>query len=304
MVCSQNPGASSARQLIIIPGGIMKKILIVVVTFLAVLIAAAVIHLYPAYQWMVAVETVKMDPQLTVYLGGGGNTIVLTSPDGMRAIVVDSKMGSAAKKIKSLVKAPDVTIVNTHAHKDHAGSNSIFPNAKVIAGSYSKEQWDLESGEIRYPDETIKPGEEKIIKVEDETVHIRNMGRAHTTDDVVVYLEKRKMLVTGDLLFNKMHPAMLARSKCSSSLWVAVLDDLYKRYDVKTLVPGHGKITDKNAIIQMKDYFITISNAVDNPEKIKEVKEKFKDYFTLMFVSGFDKSVSFIRKEKKGEMGI
>ena len=57
----------------------------------------------------------------------------------------------------------------------------------------------------------VKVGEEITFPVGTETVHVRNMGVAHTTNDAVVYLQNRKMLIAGDILFLGRHPVLVAK---------------------------------------------------------------------------------------------
>jgi glyoxylase-like metal-dependent hydrolase (beta-lactamase superfamily II) len=167
-----------------------------------------------------------------------------------------------------------------------------------IAGEYSKEQWNVDSGNSRYPDVLLKVGEEKVIQIGKEKAHIRNMGQAHTMNDLVVYFENRKLLATGDLIFFKTHPVLMAKSGSSVKLWIRALDDLYNRYNVKTLVPGHGKVSDRTALIGVKDYFVSIGDSIGKPEKQAELKKKYKDYFSLPFMSGFDRTLKYIENER------
>jgi cyclase len=278
----------------------MKKFLLTICLLIGACLIAGGFYFGGIYKHFGKVETVQMDPQLTVYLGGGGNSIVLTSEDGTKALVVDTKMKKAAKELRETVKAADITIVNTHAHFDHTGGNSLYPSAKIISGAYTNEQWDNEAKKTsRYPDVVLKPGEEKVINVGNEIVHIRNMGRAHTWNDVVVYCEKRKLLVTGDLVFIDMHAALYARSGANVASWIGVLDSLSKQYEIKTLIPGHGKISDQSALATMKDYFVSIGDAIGKPEKQAQLKKKYQDYFSLPFVFSFRNTTKFIEKERK-----
>ena len=277
----------------------MKKVLLIVVLLIVVIIAVGGFYFWKIYQQFGKVETVQLDPQLTVYLGGGGNSIVLTSEDGSKALVVDTKMRSAAKKLRDEVKASQIIIVNTHAHYDHTGGNALYPTAEIISGAYTKEQWDDDSRKTsRYPDVVLKPGEERVIKIGSETVRIRNMGRAHTWNDVVVYCEKRQLLVAGDLVFIDMHAALHAKSGANVASWIGVLDSLSKKYEIKTLIPGHGKISDQSALAVMKDYFVSIGDAIGNPDKQSELKKKYKDYFTLPGIFSFRNTTKFIEKER------
>jgi glyoxylase-like metal-dependent hydrolase (beta-lactamase superfamily II) len=282
-------------------GGVMKKILLIVGAVLLLVVVAAGLFLGNSYRKFMAMEVVKYDPQLTIFIGGSGNSIVLTSEDGTRALVVDTKMMGAAKEMRDAVKAGDITIVNTHSHSDHTGGNSLYKGAKIIAGAYAKDDWDAASEKSRYPDIALKPGEEKELKVGTETVQIRNMGRAHTTNDVVVYLKNRKLLVTGDLVFINMHPAVYAKSGANVASWIKALDNLKGLYAIKTLVPGHGKVSDENALAIMKEYFVSFGEAIGNKEKLADLKKKYNGYFSLPFMTSFDKTVKFIENEKKGD---
>jgi glyoxylase-like metal-dependent hydrolase (beta-lactamase superfamily II) len=275
----------------------MKKILIIAGSLLVFALAIAAIYIYPTYKWVNTVETVNYDPRLTLY-SGGGNSVVLTSEDNSQALIVDTKMMSGARKLREKVTAPEIIIVNTHAHFDHAGGNGLYPNAKIIAGDYTQAQWALESQKAKYPDELVKPGQEKILQFGDEIVHIRNMGQAHTTSDVVVYLEKRKMLITGDLALNGLAPPQYTRSKCNTQLWIAALEDLMKRCDIATVIPGHGALSDKKTLSRMKDYFISIRNAIGDREKLTSIKKEFSDFKPFLNFASFDKSVEFMKNEK------
>jgi len=278
----------------------MKKVLQIVGLLIVFIIVAGGIYVWQSYQRFMKVETIQYDPQLTIYLGGG-NSVVLTSEDGSAALVVDTKMRGAAEILKEKIKVKEITIINTHDHYDHAGGNALYPQAKIIAGEYTKKQWDDDvSKASRYPDITLKPGEEKVLKIGSETVHIYNMSRAHTWNDVVVYFENRKLLATGDLVFNNMHPAVIAKSGTKVALWIGALEALSKKYQIKTLVPGHGAVADQNALGVMKGYFVSVGDSIGNKEKQAILKEKYKNYITFPGMFSFNNTLKFIEQERKG----
>jgi cyclase len=279
----------------------VKRVIIVAGSVVAIVIIAGLIFFWRVFSSMMAVETVRVDPQLTIMLGGGGNSIVLASEDGSKALVVDTKMNGAAKKLRQLVTATDITVVNTHFHPDHIGGNALYPAARIIAGAYGPEEWKKGAGKNRYPDQTVAIGQETTIAIGSETVHIRNLGRAHTTNDVVVYLENRKLLVTGDIVFLGRHPVLFRGSGCSVASWVAALDTAIARYDVKTLVPGHGPVSDKSALVTMRDYFVSIGDAINNAPKLAELKEKYQGLAAIPVMASFDKTVDFIKRERLRE---
>jgi glyoxylase-like metal-dependent hydrolase (beta-lactamase superfamily II) len=246
-------------------------------------------------------KTIPYDSNLTVFEGGGGNAIVLTSEDGTQALVVDTKMGNSAKTLAASVKAKDITIVNTHCHRDHIGGNNLFPKATIIAGAYTQEQWKAMAPTCKFPDKVVNPGEEVVLKIGSETAHVRNMGKAHSWNDVVVFLENRKFLITGDIVFKHQHPALFAQGGANAASWILVIDSLISRYDPKAVLPGHGAMSDKSALSDQKGYFVSIMAAIGSPEKLSAIKEKYKDYAGIPMLADFNRTVKFLETEKKGD---
>jgi glyoxylase-like metal-dependent hydrolase (beta-lactamase superfamily II) len=81
-------------------------------------------------------------------------------------------------------------------------------------------------------------------------IQIRFLGRGHTAGDVVVFLPREKVVMTGDFL-------TAGLSNMSDSFpdeWVKSLDNL-KTLDFDTVLPGHGEaFTDKAKIGYFQDY--------------------------------------------------
>ena len=71
----------------------------------------------------------------------------------------------------------------------------------------------------------------------DRTIEIRYLGRGNTRGDLIVYLPREQVLVTGDLLVSPMPYAV------GSYLgdWIAALNRL-RALPVRAIVPGHGEI--------------------------------------------------------------
>ena len=64
-------------------------------------------------------------------LTGGSNTLALMRDEGV--LLVDTKPAGWGRaildNIESVTDQPVTTIINTHAHADHAGGNVEFPDA-------------------------------------------------------------------------------------------------------------------------------------------------------------------------------
>src|SRR5262245_989405 len=78
-------------------------------------------------------------------------------------------------------------------------------------------------------------------------IQVRFLGRAHTAGDVVVFLPRERIVITGDMLTS----ALSNMSDSFPTEWVTTLDEL-KKLDFVTVLPGHGDaFTDRAKI----DYF-------------------------------------------------
>jgi glyoxylase-like metal-dependent hydrolase (beta-lactamase superfamily II) len=89
------------------------------------------------------------------------------------------------------------------------------------------------------------------VQVGAKSVRLTNLGPAHTEADTIVHVPADKVVFTGDLLFNQGHPIVWNGPIAN---WIAACDYI-ARLDVETVVPGHGPVTDKAAVLGLKTYF-------------------------------------------------
>lgn len=184
-------------------------------------------------------------------------------------------------------------VVNTHSDGDHCWGNECFPDAEIIAtaacatacahhtpeallklyglGGLLKKlplrrfkkigQWlqqmqapyDFASVNLTLPNVTFSG--EKIIDLGDKKVVLKEVGPAHTPGDLLVYVPDDKILFSGDILFIGSTPVIWAGPIAN---WIKVLDDILAM-DVEIIVPGHGPITNKEGVQQVKSYWEFVS---------------------------------------------
>jgi cyclase len=156
------------------------------------------------------------------------------------------------------------TLVNTHHHGDHTNGNCLLPFATII-GQQGCRSAVLEAGILR-PDGIFEPVEWGTLQpappfvtferrlnvyVDDLLVELHHFGTAaHTTNDVVAWIPERKVLFTGDLVFNGGTPFVLMGS-VAGAMWV--LDRLLD-FDAEVLVPGHGPPCRADSIDTVGEY--------------------------------------------------
>ena len=173
-------------------------------------------------------------------------------------------------------------LVNTHSNPDHVLGNQLVADAEIIAARATAEEmagmkaenflnmannWEAmgEGGKFFHetmgqkfdftgititPPNSIFDGEKKI-QVGDKTVHLVDLGPAHTKADTIVYVPADKIVYTGDILFNESHPIMWAGPVGN---WIKACDYILG-LDVEVVVSGHGPIADKTGVRNLKRYF-------------------------------------------------
>jgi len=272
-----------------------KNIVLTAVIGVVVIIAIAAIYMYPSYRFFFHTETVQFDKNLTIITGGGGNSGILITDSAV--IVIDTKMAKNAGILYNLVKEKagnkPVIVINTHYHMDHVGGNQFYKGDKIYIGNYTKEFLEKNVKPDEMP--TILVKDSLILNMGDETVMLYDMGQAHTTNDMVVYLKNRKLLFSGDLIFYNINPVLKRGSGANVDKWIGVLDQLLYKWEINTIIPGHGKSGSKELVISMKTYFEDMKIAAANPDKQKEIIAKYKKWRTMPKMASPEYTINYIK---------
>ena len=172
-------------------------------------------------------------------------------------------------------------VVNTHANGDHCWGNELVADAQIIASARTAEEmttaispamvamllkrapelgqlgeflshafgsFDFDNITLTPPTKTFE--DELTLKVGDKEVHLIEVGPAHTLGDTLVHIPADRVVFTADILFIGGHPIIWAGP---TSNWLRACDRILEM-DVDTIVPGHGPITDKKGVAEVKGY--------------------------------------------------
>ena len=269
-----------------------KKIFIGIGIAVLVILIGAVIVFYPMIRFMTQKEIVQIDPNLTVVLGGGGNSGIIIGDSAV--VVIDTKMMNPSEDLYKLAKEKagqkPIIVINTHYHKDHVSGNKFYKGSRIYIGSYEKEFLQKNVDAENQPTDFVK--DSLLLDLGNEKVHLYNIGQGHTMNDLVVYLSNRHILFTGDLVFNRINPVLKKESGANVTRWIGLLDTILNRWGDSKIVPGHGQIGDKEIVIAMRQYFIDMTAA-----KI----DKYKDWMTMPSMASPEKTIEYIKssEEKK-----
>jgi glyoxylase-like metal-dependent hydrolase (beta-lactamase superfamily II) len=225
----------------------------------------------------------------------GGNTGVFITNAGV--IVVDTKLAGwgqvLLEKIKTVTDKPVTTIINSHTHGDHTGSNSGFPaSVEIVAHENTKanmEKMDAFKGDNAkfLPKKTYK--DKLTLGSGKDRVDLYYFGRGHTNGDTWIVYPSLRVMQTGDMFAWKDAP-VLDRNNGGSGLEYAatVGKALATVKDVDTLIVGHSplrKVPELKEYQQfMTDFVAAVKQAkgagksVDDAAASIDLGAKYKDY--------------------------
>jgi len=109
-------------------------------------------------------------------------------------------------------------------------------------------EFDFGGIELTLPTRTFDDRLE--LDVGGRRIELIEVGPAHTAGDTIVHVPDAATVYTGDILFIGGTPIVWAGPL---SNWVAACD-LMLGMDVDTVVPGHGPVTDRTGIVEVRDY--------------------------------------------------
>jgi glyoxylase-like metal-dependent hydrolase (beta-lactamase superfamily II) len=212
------------------------------------------------------VQPIQMvKPGLYVVPGGGSNSIVRVTPQGV--ILVDTKMPGAANydgllaQIRSVTPQPVKVVIVTHHHADHTGNNDRFIAAgaqvighSVLASSLDTYQFDPKPAKPT----TTYDGAERIVRLGGVEARVLHLGRAHTGGDSVVYFPGDKAIATSDAVTTgPTGPLVDYAGGGSATGWTPVLDAMLK-LDFDAAVPGAGPVLTRADVQAFRGKFNTV----------------------------------------------
>jgi cyclase len=220
----------------------------------------------------VEIKTTDLGDNMYMLEGQGGNITVAVAKDGI--IMVDGEFAPLHDKIKAAVATvsnqPIKYLLNTHFHGDHTGGNEPFAKDGVTVVSEVNVKNRLAAGTtngltgVKTP--PVSP-DALPAKTYTGSYHIRLRGRvadlkhianAHTDGDTYVWFKTANVLSTGDTFTNGRYPNIDFANGGNIKGMIAATDAYMKLTNASSrIVPGHGPIADKAALIEYRTMLIT-----------------------------------------------
>lgn len=222
----------------------MRRVL--VLGMVIVIGGLATLAAQPAADAPKVIEVEKVKDNLFVLRGGGGNTAVFVTANGVT--VVDAKNpgwgAPILAKIKELTPKPVTMLINTHTHGDHVSGNVEFPvSVEVVAQVNTKanmekmpifkEHNNAGMAKRTFTDKlTIGKGADQI--------DLYYFGPGHTNGDAFVVFPAHRIMHSGDIFAGKAVPLIDSNN---GGTMLRISETLMKAHDgiknVDTIINGH-----------------------------------------------------------------
>lgn len=205
----------------------------------------------------------EIKPNLYMITGGGANTLVRVTPDGL--IVVDTKNPGdenykrVMEEIASVSKLPVKYVLNTQHHPDHVGTNQKFidAGAQVVALEALKMRMasDPRTKEIPgLPQVTF--AKDHVLTLGGARVEAHFYGRGHTGDDTMVYFADQKVVMVSDQMAAGA-PGIDFANGGSAVEWTKSLDGVLG-LDFEMAIAGRGEPQSRAAVQAYRDKFASV----------------------------------------------
>lgn len=217
------------------------------------------------------VEALELAPGLYQVTGGGGaNSVMLLGPDG--ALVVDSKLDIESARaelavLDGLYQGPLRYLVNTHVHPDHTGGNAAYGERGAVIIARAETRAILAAGQRGGPPAPAAAlptmtfdGAPLTLHLNGETVVIRPMPAAHTTDNNIVQFVNANVFQLGDVFSASRYPVLAGgtlQGFIDAAEEVLLLADADSRF-----IPGNGAIENIAALRAWHDMLLAVRESV------------------------------------------
>ena len=186
------------------------------------------------------------------------NAGIVIGDDGV--LVIDPFQNEALgnlllSEVKNLTDLPVKYVVNTHFHFDHTGGNKAIKAQEIPIVGRGTIREDMLAKNLEYDPNPIPPDlivtDDSKIWLGDRMVELKAVEGHSGGTDIIVYVPDAKVIFAGDILFNKRFPYI---ADGNINTWQDTLVDLTATYGDATFVPGHGKISNRTSLTELKNY--------------------------------------------------
>ena len=258
-------------------------------------------------------EIEKVNDRLYMITGGGGNTAAFITDNGV--VLVDTKLAGWGQaildKVKSVTNKPITTIINTHTHGDHNGSNEFFgTTVEYVAQQNTRanmQKMDAFKGDKSafIPKKTFK--DKLTLGKDNDRIDLYYFGRAHTNGDAFVVFWALRVMHAGDAFAGKTTPIIDPNNGGSAVDYANTLAKAASIKNIDTIITGHSpmmKPADLREYATFNSDFVTwvrgeikAGKSVDAAAAEYKIPDRYKGYTVSTFLGGIKNNIQVAYNE-------
>ena len=211
----------------------------------------------------------------------GGNVGLVVMEEG--ALLIDTPMmpweaREWAKTVKEVTGEDIRFVINTDHHPEHSLGNQFFAapvighelgwkevtgyseayrQRLIVSLQVGDSEHDAELNELTLVPPKLTLTTRLMLYFGDEGVQLIHVG-GHTSSSILVYLQEERILFTGNVVVQGVHPVL---AHASSKEWLSVLTRI-RRMPFDILVPGQGDPGDKEMTGPVSAYIRRVRSGV------------------------------------------
>jgi len=236
-----------------------------------------------------AVELLHVQGRVHMLAGAGSNITVQLGDNAV--VLVDSGLAQLSPQvlaaIRTLSQKPIEFIVNTSADADHisgnhnlaqsghyiSGMNGEMPGASIVSQIGVLNRMSAGSGKNTAAPEDLWPTDtydnDRWALFNDEAIVLEHPRAAHTDGDSIVFFRRSDVIATGDVFTPDRYPMIDLAKGGSINGEIDALNRLIELMVPRAeeeggtyVIPGHGRICDRNAITNYRDMVTIIRDRI------------------------------------------
>jgi cyclase len=151
------------------------------------------------------------------------------------------------------------------------------------------------------PDELMNDAQE--LRFGETSLRIVHHGPAHTDNDIAIIDSRRRLVMVGDLLFNRYHPFIDVRAGATTTGWQAFIETIADAAPTDArVIAGHGDDTDLAGLRTQSAYFERVRALARSARAEGRSREQFietpnRDFETFGFAEGWKENLGVLFDE-------
>ena len=220
----------------------------------------------------VEIETVRLETDLFMLMGQGGNIGLSVGGDG--AFLIDDQFAPLTDKILAAVAEvtdqPVRWVLNTHWHGDHTGGNENLGAAGAMIVAHENVYRRMNPAEfadvVGRSDQAPRAALPVVTFADGVSFHwngrhigVTHVGEAHTDGDVIVHFPRANVFHMGDTFFRGRYPFIDVDSGGGVDGVIAAANLVLERASEGTrIIPGHGDLAVPEHLRAYRDMLETV----------------------------------------------